>query len=59
MIDSASGGEDMEVHISEDELPAIRREGDDYVITFASIPLAVQGLRDLADKLEGQYEEEA
>lgn len=48
----------MEVKVSEDELPGIfySEVHGEYSIPFAQIPVAVDGLRKLADKLEGAYE---
>ena len=52
-------GENMHIKVSEDELPGINREEDgDYTVPLAQVPLAVEGLRNLADKLEEAYSTE-
>jgi hypothetical protein len=46
----------VHIKVSEDELPGINREDNgDYTVPLAQIPLAVEGLRALADKLEQAY----
>lgn len=48
----------MDVRITEDELPGLFRDDDDYLVPFAQIPTAVAGLRSLADRLEQEYDDE-
>lgn len=48
----------MNIRISEDELAGIFREDSDYMVQLAQVPLAVQSLRALADRLEEAYDEE-
>lgn len=47
----------MEIAISEDELAGLYQTKDgEYGVNLAQVPLAVQSLRNLADKLEAIYE---
>ena len=46
----------MHIKVSEDELPGFNREDNgDYTVPLAQVPLAIEGLRALADKLEDAY----
>ena len=47
----------MDIRISEDELAGIFRDEDEYIVQMAQVPLAVESLRSLADKLEQAYDE--
>jgi hypothetical protein len=50
----------VEIRITEDELAGIyQTKTGEYAVNLARVPLAVQSLRDLADKLERIYAKNA